>query len=80
MWEPAISGMGNAHNCAPKLQVYLPIFSLTPKASGSTRLQSCEDIIHECGIAIKQEKALDGDNLVLRLKKLRHQNTGQGFL
>ena len=39
-----------------------------------------EDIIHECGIAIKQEKALDGDNLVLRLKKLRHQNTGQGFL
>ena len=42
MWEPAISGMGNAHNCAPKLQVYLPIFSLTPKASGSTRLQSCE--------------------------------------
>ena len=26
----------------PKLQVYLPIFSLTPKASGSTRLQSCE--------------------------------------
>ena len=43
MWEPAISGMGNAHNCAPKLQAYPPIFSLTPKASGSTRLQSCED-------------------------------------
>ena len=42
MWEPAISGMGNAHNCAPKLQAYPPIFSLTPKASGSTRLQSCE--------------------------------------
>ena len=34
--------MGNAHNCAPKLQAYPPIFSLTPKASGSTRLQSCE--------------------------------------
>ena len=43
MWEPAISGMGNAHNCVPKLQAYPPIFSLTPKASGSTRLQSCED-------------------------------------
>ena len=42
MWEPAISGMGNAHNCAPKLQAYPPIFSLTPKASESTRLQSCE--------------------------------------
>ncbi|MDU5441075.1 MAG: hypothetical protein E6109_17505, partial [Ruminococcus sp.] len=27
----------------PKLQAYPPIFSLTPKASGSTRLQSCED-------------------------------------
>ena len=26
-----------------KLQAYPPIFSLTPKASGSTRLQSCED-------------------------------------
>jgi hypothetical protein len=43
MWEPAISGMGNTHNCAPKLQAYPLIFSLTPKASGSTRLQSCED-------------------------------------
>ena len=43
MWEPAISGMGNTHNCAPKLQAYPPIFSLTPKASGSTQLQSCED-------------------------------------
>ena len=42
MWEPAISGMGNAHNCVPKLQAYPPIFSLTPKASGSTWLQSCE--------------------------------------
>ena len=28
MWEPAISGMGNAHNCASKLQAYPPIFSL----------------------------------------------------
>ena len=43
MWESAVSGMENAPNCAPKLQVYPPIFSLTPKASGSTRLQSCED-------------------------------------
>ena len=25
MWEPAISGMGNTHNCAPKLQAYPPI-------------------------------------------------------
>ena len=36
MWETAVSGMENARNCAPKLQAYLPIFSLTPKASGST--------------------------------------------
>ena len=36
MWELAVSGMENARNCAPKLQAYLPIFSLTPKASGST--------------------------------------------
>jgi hypothetical protein len=43
MWEPAVSGTGNVHDCTPKLQAYLPIFSLTPKASGSTRLQSCED-------------------------------------
>ena len=43
MWELAVSGMETARNCAPKLQAYLPIFSLTPKASGSTRLQSCED-------------------------------------
>ena len=42
MWEPAVSGMGNAHNCVPKLQAYPPIFSLTLKASGSTSLQSCE--------------------------------------
>ena len=40
MWEPAVSGMENAHNCAPKLQAYPPIFSLTPKASGSTRLEA----------------------------------------
>ena len=32
MWESAVSGMENVHNCAPKLQVYPPIFSLTPKA------------------------------------------------
>ena len=43
MWEPAVSGTGNVHDCTPKLQAYPPIFSLTPKASGSTRLQSCED-------------------------------------
>ena len=54
MWEPAISGMGNAHNCAPKLQVYLPIFSLTPKASGSTRLQSCE--VHENKVIFNERK------------------------
>ena len=43
MWELAVSGMETTRNCAPKLQAYLPIFSLTPKASGSTRLQSGED-------------------------------------
>ena len=43
MWEPAVSGTGNVHDCTPKLQAYPPIFSLTPKASGSTRLQLCED-------------------------------------
>ena len=43
MWEPVVSGMENVHDCTPKLQAYPPIFSLTPKASGSTRLQSCED-------------------------------------
>ncbi len=37
----------NTHNCVPKLQAYPPIFSLTPKASGSTWLQSCEV---RCGI------------------------------
>ena len=36
MWGPAVSGMENVHDCTPKLQAYLPIFSLTPKASGST--------------------------------------------
>ena len=55
MWEPAISGMGNAHNCAPKLQAYPPIFSLTPKASGSTRLQSCEDKVFN-SLCKKSEK------------------------
>ena len=44
MWGPVISGMGkSAYLRKPKLQAYPPIFSLTPKASGSTRLQSCED-------------------------------------
>ena len=51
MWEPAVSGMENARNCAPKLQAYLPIFSLTPKASGSTRLQSCEDRVVDSQIS-----------------------------
>ena len=32
MWEPAVSGTGNVHDCTPKLQAYPPIFSLTPKA------------------------------------------------
>ena len=50
MWGPAISGMGkSAYVRKPKLQAYPPIFSLTPKASGSTWLQSCEDIIHFFG-------------------------------
>ena len=58
MWEPAISGMGNTHNCAPKLQAYPPIFSLTPKASGSTRLQSCEDKVFNSQYArIKNENS-----------------------
>ena len=50
MWGSAISGMGkSAYLREPKLQAYPPIFSLTPKASGSTWLQSCEDIIHVIG-------------------------------
>ena len=61
MWEPAVSGMENARNCAPKLQAYPPIFSLTPKASGSTRLQSCEDKVFNSRI---DSKALyHGQNL-----------------
>ena len=58
MWGPAISGMGkSAYLRKPKLQAYPPIFSLTPKASGSTWLQSCEDIIHET------LKPVYGDNI-----------------
>ena len=53
MWEPAISGMGNTHNCAPKLQAYPPIFSRTPKASGSTWLQLCE--VHTETIGVEDE-------------------------
>ena len=58
MWGPAISDMGkSAYLRKPKLQAYPPIFSLTPKASGSTWLQSCEDIIHET------LKPVYGDNI-----------------
>ena len=44
------------YNCAPKLQVYLPIFSLTPKASGSTRLQSCEVHWEKKNIKMEQHR------------------------
>ena len=74
MWEPAISGMGNAHNCAPKLQVYLPIFSLTPKASGSTRLQSWEvhkGLLHN-QYQKKSEYELDEKGKVSFFKKNRN--------
>ena len=73
MWEPAISGMGNAHNCAPKLQAYPPIFSLTPKASGSTRLQSWEvhkGLLHN-QYQKKSEYELDEKGKVSFFKKNR---------
>ena len=55
MWGPAISGMGkSAYLRKPKLQAYPPIFSLTPKASGSTRLQSCE--VHENKVIFNERK------------------------
>ena len=61
MWGPAISGMGkSAYLRKPKLQAYPPIFSLTPKASGSTWLQSCEDIIHG-GVVDSEETTEDAD-------------------
>ena len=76
MWEPAISGMGNAHNCASKLQAYPPIFSLTPKASGSTRLQSCE--VHEdrkkaikAGMNAHIAKPISVDIILENLKRMR---------
>ena len=76
MWEPAISGMGNAHNCAPKLQAYPPIFSLTPKASGSTRLQSCE--VHEdrkkaikAGMNAHIAKPISADIILENLERMR---------
>ena len=60
MWGPAISGMGkSAYLRKPKLQAYPPIFSLTPKASGSTRLQSCEDKVFNSHI--KQNVGFDID-------------------
>lgn len=74
MWEPAISGMGNAHNCAPKLQAYPPIFSLTPKASGSTRLQSWEvhkGLLHN-QYQKKSEYELDEKGKVSFFKKNRN--------
>ena len=67
MWEPAISGMGNAHNCASKLQAYPPIFSLTPKASGSTRLQSCEDKVFNSQCTETGTQIQDGFSKVLRI-------------
>ena len=73
MWEPAISGMGNTHNCAPKLQAYPPIFSLTPKASGSTRLQSWEvhkGLLHN-QYQKKSEYELDEKGKVSFFKKNR---------
>ena len=74
MWEPAISGMGNTHNCAPKLQVYPSIFSLTPKASGSTRLQSWEvhkGLLHN-QYQKKSEYELDEKGKVSFFKKNRN--------
>ena len=74
MWEPAISGMGNTHNCAPKLQAYPPIFSLTPKASGSTRLQSWEvhkGLLHN-QYQKKSEYELDEKGKVSFFKKNRN--------
>ena len=74
MWEPAISGMGNAHNCVPKLQAYPPIFSLTPKASGSTRLQSWEvhkGLLHN-QYQKKSEYELDEKGKVSFFKKNRN--------
>ena len=74
MWEPAISGMGNAHNCTPKLQAYPPIFSLTPKASGSTRLQSWEvhkGLLHN-QYQKKSEYELDEKGKVSFFKKNRN--------
>ena len=74
MWEPAISGMGNAHNCASKLQAYPPIFSLTPKASGSTRLQSWEvhkGLLHN-QYQKKSEYELDEKGKVSFFKKNRN--------
>ena len=56
MWGPAISGMGkSAYLRKPKLQAYPPIFSLTPKASGSTRLQSCEDKVFNSQLYFKYQ-------------------------
>ena len=76
MWEPAISGMGNAHNCVPKLQAYPPIFSRTPKASGSTRLQSCE--VHEdrkkaikAGMNAHIAKPISADIILENLERMR---------
>ena len=56
MWGPAISGMGKStYLRKPKLQAYPPIFSLTPKASGSTRLQSCEDKVFNSQLYFKYQ-------------------------
>ena len=68
MWEPAISGMGNAHNCAPKLQAYPPIFSLPLKAAGSMWLKSCE-VHYDFMTGKERELGLDefsADDRILR--------------
>ena len=81
MWEPAISGMGNTHNCAPKLQAYPPIFSLTPKASGSTRLQSCEDKVFNSRrkSIIKSRNCKHGYiNAVLGVEKITNRRGSDG--
>ena len=75
MWGPAISGMGkSAYLRKPKLQAYLPIFSLTPKASGSTRLQSWEvhkGLLHN-QYQKKSEYELDEKGKVSFFKKNRN--------
>ncbi len=68
MWEPAISGMGNAHNCAPKLQAYLPKKKNNNEAKKETneaiekyKVQSAQGLALRMLIAdIQHVKATDG--------------------